>query len=71
MGREGPGLYCKDNTGVLVKGLIPERKLSHCSPARKVTLCYTMLCITCSLIALSYNMKLGSISLEFQLFTEK
>lgn len=39
MGREGPGLYCKDNTGVLVKGLIPEEKLSHCSPAWKVTLC--------------------------------
>lgn len=40
MGREGPGLYCKDNTGVLVKGLIPERKLSLQSSLESHTVLY-------------------------------
>lgn len=42
MGREGPVLYCKDNTGALVKVLIPEEKLCF-TPVQLVKLCCAML----------------------------
>lgn len=71
MGREGPVLYCKGNAGALVKVLIPEEKLFHCSPAFEVMLCCTTSMYLPGRKALNCDVNLGLISLDFQLFPEK
>lgn len=69
MGREGPVLYCKDNTGALAKVLIPEEKL--CFAAVQLVKYYATSIDLAGREVLSCNVNSGSISLDFQLFPEK
>lgn len=61
MGREGPGLYCKD-TGALARAFIPEEKLFHHGPDSKVMLCHLYLA---SRKVLNCTVNLRSTSLDF------
>jgi len=64
MGREGPVLYCKDNTGPLAKVPIPEEKLCF-TAVQLVKSCHATSIYLAGREVLSCDMNLGSMSLDF------